>query len=135
MSSLCHFVPWEKALRSFDDCCPEQFRPRDFQKGGNRFLRTIVQPSIHNGIHYLFFFSYVLKPVIPAGIRFAFRHYHAMPLKWTSAATWPINRAYVGKPANWPGWPNGKQFAFVLSHDVEGEKGLKRCRTLAELEM
>jgi hypothetical protein len=135
MSSLCRFVPWEKALRSFDDCCPEQLRPRDFQKGGYRLLRTIVQQSIHTGIHYLLYFYYVLKPVIPAGIRFAFRHYHAMPLKWTSAATWPINRAYVGKPANWPGWPNGKQFAFVLSHDVEGEKGLKRCRSLAELEM
>jgi hypothetical protein len=58
-----------------------------------------------------------------------------MPLKWSSAATWPINKVGVGKPPHWPGWPEGKQFAFVLSHDVEGKKGLERCRALAELEM
>ena len=63
------------------------------------------------------------------------RQYHAMPLRWSSAATWPINRAFIGKPADWPGWPEGKQFAFVISHDVEGKKGLERCRSLAELEI
>ncbi|MDE3180153.1 MAG: glycosyltransferase [Acidobacteriota bacterium] len=38
-------------------------------------------------------------------------------------------------PSWWPGWPNGKKFAFVLTHDVEGSKGLNRCRELAEMEM
>jgi hypothetical protein len=81
------------------------------------------------------YFYYGLKPAIPAGVRFAIRHYHAIPLKWAVADTWPINPAAVGVPANWPGWPDGKKFAFVLSHDVEGRKGLERCRMLAELEM
>jgi hypothetical protein len=80
-------------------------------------------------------FYYKLKPALPAGIRLALRRYHAIPLKWSSTATWPINKASIGKPENWPGWPDGKRFAFVLSHDVEGKKGLKRCRALAELEM
>jgi hypothetical protein len=98
-------------------------------------VRTIVQQNLQAGIHYLLHFYYAIKPGIPAEIRFALRHYHAVPLKWASAATWPINRACIDKPANWPGWPDGKTFAFVLSHDVEGKKGLERCRSLAKLEM
>jgi len=37
-------------------------------------------------------------------------------------------------PAHWPGWPGGKQFAVVLTHDVEGPLGLERCRPLMEIE-
>ena len=35
----------------------------------------------------------------------------------------------------WLGWPDEKQFAFVLTHDVEGQRGLDNVRKLAELEM
>jgi hypothetical protein len=38
-------------------------------------------------------------------------------------------------PESWIGWPDGKAFAFVLTHDVEGKRGLDRCRRLAEMEM
>ena len=38
-------------------------------------------------------------------------------------------------PEAWPGWPDGKRFAFVLTHDVEGQRGLDRVRQLTELEM
>jgi len=98
-------------------------------------LRTIVQQHLQTGIQFLLHFYYVLKPAIPEGVRFALRHYHAIPLKWAAAATWPINRASIGTPESWPGWPDGKKFAFVLSHDVERKKGLDRCRAMAELEM
>jgi glycosyltransferase involved in cell wall biosynthesis len=37
-------------------------------------------------------------------------------------------------PPGWQGWPDGKKFALVLTHDVEGPVGLRRCRRLAELE-
>lgn len=33
-----------------------------------------------------------------------------------------------------PLWPNEKRFAFILTHDVEGEKGLKFVEPLADLE-
>ena len=98
-------------------------------------IRTIVQQNLQTGIQFLLHFYYVLKPAIPEGLRFTLRHYHALPLKWAAAATWPINKAAVGKPSGWPGWPDGKRFAFVLSHDVERKKGLERCRSLAELEL
>ena len=38
-------------------------------------------------------------------------------------------------PENWPGWPAGKKFAFVLTHDVESRAGLDKCRPLMQLEM
>lgn len=98
-------------------------------------LRAIIQHNLQSCIQLAMYFYYGLKPAIPAGVRFALRHYHAMPLRWAVASTWPINPAAVGVPANWPGWPDGKKFAFILSHDVEGRKGLDRCRKLAELEM
>lgn len=37
-------------------------------------------------------------------------------------------------PQNWIGWPDGKQFALVLTHDVEGQLGIDRCRSLMKLE-
>ena len=48
---------------------------------------------------------------------------------------WPIGESAATAPKSWPGWPDGKRFAFVLSHDVEGQVGLDRTRQLAELEM
>ena len=49
--------------------------------------------------------------------------------------TWPILPGSERPPAGWPGWPNGKQFAFVLTHDIESQRGLECVRQLAELEM
>ena len=38
-------------------------------------------------------------------------------------------------PKNWPGWPEGKKFAVVLTHDVESKAGLSKCRSLMQLEL
>jgi glycosyltransferase involved in cell wall biosynthesis len=38
-------------------------------------------------------------------------------------------------PQDWPGWPGGKKFALVLTHDVEGKTGLQKCRSLMQLEL
>ena len=92
--------------------------------------------------HYSHFFVasllnvyYFLKPAIPQTARFALRHWYARPLRWMMAGSWPIGTTSHSVPEGWPGWPNGKSFAFVLSHDVESQKGLDRCPALAELEM
>jgi glycosyltransferase involved in cell wall biosynthesis len=38
-------------------------------------------------------------------------------------------------PENWPGWPEDKKFAIVLTHDVESNAGLRKCRSLMEMEL
>jgi glycosyltransferase involved in cell wall biosynthesis len=63
------------------------------------------------------------------------RRFLARRLRSQVGSSWPIDQAAAQTPAGWPGWPDGKKFAFVLTHDVEGIRGLEQCLALAELEM
>ncbi len=36
---------------------------------------------------------------------------------------WPIDPMAAKKPEGWKGWPEGKQFALVLTHDVDTQRG------------
>jgi peptidoglycan/xylan/chitin deacetylase (PgdA/CDA1 family) len=38
-------------------------------------------------------------------------------------------------PQGWHSWPDGKQFAFVITHDVESSKGQENCYQLMELDV
>jgi hypothetical protein len=38
------------------------------------------------------------------------------------------------KPEGWSGWPDGRKFALILTHDVETARGLKKCYELIKLE-
>jgi uncharacterized protein len=49
--------------------------------------------------------------------------------------SWPIDETAGRTPDGWPGWPDGKKFALVLTHDIEGPEGLRKCQQLANLEM
>ena len=65
----------------------------------------------------------------------AMRKRFAGLIRRRSGEVWPIMPGSERMPADWPGWPKGKKFAFVLTHDVEGPIGLNRCRQLMKLEM
>src|SRR5690242_13740275 len=78
---------------------------------------------------------YFAKPAIPLRLRLAFRRFLAEHLRRKHGNTWPINEAAGTVPEKWSGWPKGKKFAFVLTHDVEGKRGLNRSRDLADLEI
>ena len=78
---------------------------------------------------------YVLKPIIPWNLRMGVRRIQARKIRCLTQDSWPINESAAQMPNSWPGWPGGKKFAFVVTHDVEGRRGLQRCRKLAEMEM
>jgi len=78
---------------------------------------------------------YVLKPAIPKRVRMAARRSLARRRRSRVGHCWPIDEKAGARPEHWPGWPGGKRFAFVLTHDVEGQRGLDRCHDLARLEM
>ncbi len=78
---------------------------------------------------------YIARPAIPQTWRFAIRGCLGAWKRKRYENVWPINEAAVEPPEWWSGWPKGKRFAFVLTHDVEGQKGMDQCRMLAELEM
>jgi len=78
---------------------------------------------------------YDLKPYLPWRLRMALRRILARRELQAGKDVWPINEAAGQPPDGWSGWPDGKQFAFVLTHDIEGSDGLAKCRQLMQLEM
>jgi glycosyltransferase involved in cell wall biosynthesis len=81
-----------------------------------------------NQIYYRF------KPLLPWQLRINLRRILAWRRRKTCRGIWPINEGAGIVPAGWPGWPEGKKFALVLTHDVEGVVGLAKCRQLMEFE-
>ncbi len=77
---------------------------------------------------------FALKPYLPDRMRTLLRKWYSHRALGNPRADWPIDEAAGRKPANWPGWPGGKQFAVVLSHDVEGSEGLRKTMALAAVE-
>src|SRR5260221_3303881 len=79
-------------------------------------------------------FYYSIKPLVPVSVRVPIRRWFALRKRAEVGGVWPITPGSEVPPAGWKGWPNGKQFAFVLTHDVEGAVGLKKCRELMDVE-
>ncbi|MFZ2639448.1 MAG: glycosyltransferase [Verrucomicrobiia bacterium] len=77
---------------------------------------------------------YQIKPFLPWRLRMAVRQILARRKRQAARDIWPINESVAQPPDGWPGWPNGKKFAFVLTHDVEGPLGQSKCLQLAQLE-
>jgi predicted glycosyltransferase len=77
---------------------------------------------------------YSIKPLVPLPIRFGIRRWFAVRKRRQVDAAWPIMPGSERPPEGWPGWPEGKQFALVLTHDVEGPSGLDKVTRLMRLE-
>jgi glycosyltransferase involved in cell wall biosynthesis len=77
---------------------------------------------------------YHLKPYLPWRLRMGLRRILARRKLERHKDVWPINEAAGRLPDGWPGWPDGKKFAFVITHDVEGPIGVAKCRQLMQLE-
>jgi hypothetical protein len=80
-------------------------------------------------------FYYEVKPLLPFPVRMGMRRLMARIQLRNSNSRWPILSSAGTAPRNWTGWPNGKQFALVLTHDVESPVGLANCERLMKLEM
>src|SRR6202040_1677899 len=78
---------------------------------------------------------YRLKPFIPQSFRTAVRRRIAFRLLDRIGSVWPIAPGSERQPEGWPGWPENKKFALVLTHDVERAVGLRKCRKLMQLEI
>ena len=77
---------------------------------------------------------YTLKPLIPRRIQINLRRRMAGYKRRKYAHIWPIDPNAATPPPGWRGWPEGKQFALVLSHDVDTRRGYENVLKLAELE-
>lgn len=79
-------------------------------------------------------FFYLIKPLIPRRIQITLRGQAALWKLKRCRHIWPIDERAGREPEGWTGWPDGKRFALVLTHDVDSQKGHDRCLNLAELE-
>ncbi len=73
---------------------------------------------------------YFVKPLIPRRLQLIIRRLLVQRMRKIDADVWPIDERASKKPLHWKGWPDGKKFALVLTHDVETIKGHDRCMEL-----
>jgi hypothetical protein len=94
---------------------------------------------------------YALKPLIPRALQIAMRRRYAQVQALPKFPGWPVEPLFANKmdayftwllreggceSVHWIGfWPEGKRFAFAITHDVEWEDGLRTCPDLQELEV
>ena len=78
--------------------------------------------------------SLYYKPLIPRRVQLALRGSYARWKLKRVSHIWPIDPRAANPPPGWKGWPDGKKFALVLTHDVEGPRGVANCRPLMEME-
>jgi glycosyltransferase involved in cell wall biosynthesis/peptidoglycan/xylan/chitin deacetylase (PgdA/CDA1 family) len=77
---------------------------------------------------------YALKPIVPRRLQIEARRKYIAWRMSRNRRHWPIDPEAGKKPGGWPGWPDGKRFALVLTHDVERAEGQNRCHDLMMLE-
>jgi peptidoglycan/xylan/chitin deacetylase (PgdA/CDA1 family) len=77
---------------------------------------------------------YKLKPLIPRRLQIEIRRQIVLRKRVKYAHVWPIDQKAAKPPEGWTGWPEGKKFALVLTHDVETAVGQDKCLKLIELE-
>jgi hypothetical protein len=80
-------------------------------------------------------FYYVVKPLVPRWLQILFRRRIVLLKRELCKNVWPIDEKAAVPPEQWSGWPEGKQFALVLTHDVDTARGHEKCRQLMKLEM
>jgi hypothetical protein len=79
-------------------------------------------------------FFYLIKPFLPRSIQIFLRRVLINIKKNKLKDVWPIYKGSEEKPINWVGWPNNEQFAFVITHDVEHNRGYQRVKQLLDIE-
>jgi hypothetical protein len=77
---------------------------------------------------------FILRPYLPQRLRMGVRRLLYRRQRRT-AAFGLFDSLATQPPHWWVGWPENKRFAFAITHDVESQKGLDRCRQLAATEM
>ncbi len=77
---------------------------------------------------------YRVKPLVPRRAQLMMRRMLIKRMLPRYEHIWPVNEQAARPPAGWTGWPEGKKFALVLTHDVDTSRGRDRCEPLVEME-
>ena len=88
----------------------------------------MAQSSAVNRVYYR------VKPLIPRSAQIWLRRKMVLRKRPAYSHIWPILEEAGERPDGWSGWPDQRQFALVLTHDVETDRGQQRCLRLMNLE-
>ena len=72
--------------------------------------------------------------LIPRQLQIQLRRHYVNSIRSKYEKDWPIDHNACTPPEGWTGWPDGKKFALILTHDVEKAGGISKCSSLAEIE-
>ena len=75
-----------------------------------------------------------LKPFVPRRLQILLRRALINLYLPSYKDIWPIDPKSAKPPEAWMGWPEGKKFALILTHDVDTQQGHDNCLQLAEME-
>jgi hypothetical protein len=90
-------------------------------------MRMISKSSLINSY-------YLVKPFIPRYLQIKLRRKVVSQKRLKYLHVWPIDDKAANPPKGWAGWPDRKQFALVLHHDVDTAIGHEKCHHLVNLE-
>jgi hypothetical protein len=77
---------------------------------------------------------YICRPFVPRSIQIMLRRRYVAVVRKSTADVWPIDVESGRVPSQFRGWPEQKDFALVLRHDVESAIGHNKCLQLMEIE-
>jgi hypothetical protein len=87
-----------------------------------------------DNLRQLYTYYPLIKPLIPRILQLWVRRRVVLRKRRKHFHDWPILEEAGRLPEWWPGWPQQKKFALVLTHDVDTARGHDRCRHLLMLE-
>ena len=77
---------------------------------------------------------YQIKPFMSRRLQIFLRSTVAKHKRNLYKAVWPIDPGAGATPSGFSGWPEGRRFSVVLTHDVDTARGVARCEQLMALE-
>jgi peptidoglycan/xylan/chitin deacetylase (PgdA/CDA1 family) len=77
---------------------------------------------------------YILKPLMTRRLQIWMRRKRIEMIMPRYKNIWPIYESAAPAPDDFPGWPDGKKAAVILTHDVDSQKGHRRSSRLMRFE-
>ena len=77
---------------------------------------------------------YFLKPAIPRRLQIKLRNHQAKSISRRCREFWPISASAAAPPPYWEGWKDQKQFALILTHDVDTQRGYRNLFQLMQID-
>ncbi|MBU5612196.1 polysaccharide deacetylase family protein [Geomonas azotofigens] len=90
-----------------------------------------MKPFIEEALARIY---YQVKPWMSRRFQIMLRSAVAKYKRYIFHNVWPIDPEAGATPPGFPGWPEGRRFSVVLTHDVDTARGVARCEQLMALE-